>query len=229
MISQLKTLFYKEFYSYFNNITAYFTIAAYIIITLTSVFYIGNYFKIDNTNLISLFGPQPEILSLLIPAVCMPLWSEEYRSGTIEYLLTQPISYEILILGKYLASVAFGLIMLILTLPLAITSGVYIGLNLSTVICGYLGLILTLLVFSALCNLMSLLTSRAIVAYLSGFLIIRLLMALKFEQMMGINFEQNYQNIITGRISISSVIYFVSIIAIVLWTAIAYLSSKKKD
>ena len=128
-----------------------------------------------------------------------------------------------------MASVAFGLIMLILTLPLAITSGVYIGLNLSTVICGYLGLILTLLVFSALCNLMSLLTSRAIVAYLSGFLIIRLLMALKFEQMMGINFEQNYQNIITGRISISSVIYFVSIIAIVLWTAIAYLSSKKKD
>ncbi len=229
MISQLKTIFAKEFYSYFSNISAYFAVGVYVILTLASAFYFGDFFKIDNSNLISLFGPQPEILSLLIPAICMPLWSEEYRSGTIEFLLTQPVEYRVLIIGKYLASVAFCFIMLFLTLPIFITTAIYIGVNLGTVMCGYFGILLTILVFAALCNLMSLLSSRPLIAYLAGFLVIRVLMSFKFEHLSGLSFEQNYQNIITGRISLSSFIYFASIIILILWSEIACLTSQKKN
>ena len=106
MISQLKTIFAKEFYSYFSNISAYFAVGVYVILTLASAFYFGDFFKIDNSNLISLFGPQPEILSLLIPAICMPLWSEEYRSGTIEFLLTQPVEYRVILFYNAFSDIA---------------------------------------------------------------------------------------------------------------------------
>ena len=90
-------------------------------------------------------------------------------------------------------------------------------------------ILLTILVFAALCNLMSLLSSRPLIAYLAGFLVIRVLMSFKFEHLSGLSFEQNYQNIITGRISLSSFIYFASIIILILWSEIACLTSQKKN
>ena len=115
MFYQLRAVMQKEFAGYFRTPTAYIIIAVYLVLSMFATFYSAYFFAYDNSGLISFFTYQPEIFVVLMPAATMRLWADERRSGTIEFLLTQPVDYTAVVLGKFMAAAAFGLLMLALT------------------------------------------------------------------------------------------------------------------
>ena len=117
MIKQTLVIFNKELNSYFHTPLAYFLLGAYMFISMFATFYLGAFFDLNNTELFSFFYFQSDIFALLVPALTMKLWAEERRSGTLELLLTQPISYTSVVLGKFFSAWGFCLILLISTFP----------------------------------------------------------------------------------------------------------------
>ena len=122
--------FRKEFTSYFNGLTAYSVIAAYYVLSFFSALYLGDYFLRESDVMNAYFIMQPFILILIIPAITMRSWSDEIKSGTIELLLTQPITYFILVLAKYCAAFAFFLFLISLSLPFLLISNYFSVLDL---------------------------------------------------------------------------------------------------
>ena len=93
MTSLTTIVFKKELQDYFKGLMSCFIFAVYVGITLITTFYFGSFLDTNNTSLESFFRFQPEILAMIIPAVCMHLWTDEYRLGTIEFIMSQPVSY----------------------------------------------------------------------------------------------------------------------------------------
>ena len=108
----------KEFFSFFQTGLAYFIIGAYLVFINADDFFIWDrFFNLDNSRLFSFFYFQTDIFAILLPALTMRLWAEENKSGTVELLLTQPLGYKSIILGKFFAAWLFCLLMLVLTVP----------------------------------------------------------------------------------------------------------------
>lgn len=112
----------REFFGYFNSPVAYVILVIFLLATQGFCFFFGNFLESDNASLTnSFFMWQPWIFMVLVPAVGMKLWSEEYRLGTMELLMTMPINTWHSVVGKYLAAATVWLIALILNFPIVIT------------------------------------------------------------------------------------------------------------
>lgn len=115
-------VFKREFFAYFNSPVAYVILVIFLLLTQGLTFTFGNFLGGDDANLTSpFFSWHPWIYMVLAPAVGMRLWSEEHRLGTLELLMTMPISPWQSILGKFLAAAAMWAIALLLTFPIVIT------------------------------------------------------------------------------------------------------------
>lgn len=116
------TVFKREFFSYFNSPVAYVIMVIFLLITQGFTFFFGSFLDGNDASLTrSFFMWHPWIYMVLAPAVGMKLWSEEHRLGTLELLMTMPISPWQSILGKFLAAAALWAIALLLTFPIVIT------------------------------------------------------------------------------------------------------------
>ena len=115
-------VFKREFMSYFNSPVAYVILVIFLVLTQGLAFTFGNFLGGDDANLTGpFFTYHPWLYMVLAPAVGMKLWSEEHRLGTLELLVTMPISPWQAIVGKYLAAIAMWAIALVLTFPIVIT------------------------------------------------------------------------------------------------------------
>ncbi len=112
------TIFRREFNAYFNSPIAYIFIIAFLV--LNSGLFMTGFFLNGSADLRGFFGNLPFFLIFFIPAVSMRLWAEDKRTGTFELLMTLPLKASEVMLGKYLAALAFYLVALLGTLPLAI-------------------------------------------------------------------------------------------------------------
>jgi ABC-2 type transport system permease protein len=116
------TVFKREFFGYFNSPVAYVILFIFLVVVQAFGFFFGNLLETDNAALTQpFFMWHPWIYIVLVPAVGMRLWSEEQRLGTMELLMTMPISPWESILGKYLAAAFVWLIALVLTFPIVVT------------------------------------------------------------------------------------------------------------
>ena len=122
----VRTIAKRELLGYFASPVAYVFIVIFLLLTGFFTFMLGGFFERDDASLVAFFIYHPWIYLFLVPAVGMRLWSEERRSGTIELLLTFPITAWQAIVGKFLASWAFLGIALLLTFPIAWTAN-YLG------------------------------------------------------------------------------------------------------
>ena len=136
----LKTLFYKEFSSYFKSPLGY----VFLVIFLFGIGYLtfepgrGSFFLMRQADLSPFFGYIPWMFLFLIPAVSMRLWAEERKSGTIELLLTMPVTIKEATLAKFFASWAFIGVALMGTFPMVL-SAIYLGNpDLGVIFLGYL-------------------------------------------------------------------------------------------
>src|SRR5476649_2932325 len=116
----------RELGGYFTSPVAYVFLVIFLLLTGFFTFTVGNFFERGEASLVSFFTWHPWLYLFLVPAAGMRLWSEERRSGTMELLLTMPITPWQAIVGKFLASWLFLALALALTFPIVITVN-YLG------------------------------------------------------------------------------------------------------
>ena len=135
----VRTVFAREFKSYFDSPVAYVFLVAFLVLIGFLTFGVAMFYERRQADLTPFFFWHPWVYLLLVPAATMGLWAEERRNGTIELLLTLPITLGQALLGKFLAAWAFIGIALALTLPVVFTAGWLGSPDYGAVFCGYVG------------------------------------------------------------------------------------------
>jgi len=216
---QAKNIFWKEFMTYFLSPIAYIVISIFLLIT--GWFFFMVFFLYNQADLRDFFGLLPIIFSFVVPAVTMRLFSEELNIGSYEILLTLPVTSRDVILGKFLASVAFISAMLVPTLAYPITISFIGQLDWGPVAGGYIGAVLLGAAFSAIGLFASSLTRNQIIAFIIGLaicfaltLIDKMLFFLP-QSLLGIleylGADFHFQNISKGIIDTRDLLYFLSV------------------
>ncbi len=227
-------IFKKEFGTYFVSPIAYIVIAIFLLVT--GWFFFATFFILDQASLRNFFTMLPVIFSFIVPAVTMRLFSEELNVGSYETLLTLPVSYTEVILGKFSAAVAFIVAMLVPTFCYAITVAALGNLDWGPVVGGYMGAVLLGAAFAAIGLFASALTRNQIIAFIIGLaicfaltLIERMLHFLP-QSILGLlaylGADQHFQNISRGIVDSRDIVYFLSICFISLYGAHLALEEK---
>jgi ABC-2 type transport system permease protein len=162
------TVFKRELKAYFATPLAYVFIVIFLALAGAFTFFLGNFFERSQADLESFFIFHPWLYLFLVPAVAMRLWAEERRSGTIELLMTLPVTAFQAVLGKFLAAWLFAGIALALTFPIWLTVN-YLGQpDNGAIVIGYLGSWLMAGAFIAIGSCMSALTKNQVIAFVLG-------------------------------------------------------------
>ena len=162
----VRTIARRELASYFASPVAYVFLVIYLLLTGFFTFTVGAFFERGEASLISFFVWHPWLYLVLVPAVGMRLWSEERRAGTLELLLTLPVTAWQAILGKFLASWAFLAIALALTFPVVITVNLLGSPDNGIIVAGYLGSLLLAGAYLAISCMTSAMTRNQVVAFI---------------------------------------------------------------
>ena len=217
----------KEFKSYFDSPIAYIFITAFLL--LVNFLYLWTFFVAGQADMRPFFGFMPFVFLFLVPSISMRLWAEERKMGTLEILLTLPIREVDVVLGKFLASFLFLVVMLLMTFNVPLLVGFLGDPDWGTVICGYLGCLLLGSSYLAIGLFASALSENQIVAFIlaiaicTGMLIVGEAFFLilvpdflvpLFEYMgLGSHFESMGRGVVDTR----DVLYYLSIIGAFLY------------
>jgi len=224
-VRQVTHIFKKEFRVYFVSPIAYIVISIFLLVT--GWFFFSAFFLFNQATLRGFFGLLPITLSFLVPAITMRLFSEELNVGSYEILLTLPVTSLDVILGKFLAGLAFIGAMLIPTIAYPITVSFLGQLDWGPVAGGYIGALLLGAAFSSIGLFVSSLTRNQIIAFITGMaicfsltLIDKMLFFLPqsllgFLQYLGADFH--FQNISKGILDSRDILYFLSVSFIALY------------
>ncbi len=160
----------REINSYFSTPLAYIFIVCFLSLNGLFTFYLGNFYERGQADLLPFFGFHPWLYLFFIPALGMRLWAEERKIGTIELLLTLPITSFQAVLGKFLATWLFSGLSLLLTFPLWLTVN-YLGTPDNGVIAAaYLGSWLMAGAFTAIACCFSASTNNQVIAFILSLL-----------------------------------------------------------
>ena len=160
----------REFLGYFRTPLAYVFLAVFNAFAVSLAFFVGSFYESGVANLDRFFLYHPWLWAFLAPAAGARLWAEERRQGTLELLLTWPVTVWQAALGKFLAAWLFLAAALAMTLPMVATVAWLGDPDLGTIACGYLGSLLcggACLGVAAVC---SALTRSQVIAFVTGFL-----------------------------------------------------------
>lgn len=160
------TIAKRELSSYFTSPVAYVFLVIFLLLAGFLTFTAGAFFERGEASLASFFAWHPWVYLVLVPAVGMRLWAEERRAGTLELLLTLPVSPWQAILGKFLASWAFLAIALALTFPVLITVNVLGEPDNGAIAAGYLGSLFLAGAYLAITCLTSAMTRNQVIAFI---------------------------------------------------------------
>ena len=233
----------REMYGYFSTPVAYVFIVIFLFLTGIFTFYIGGFYERGQADLEPFFKFHPWLYLFLIPAISMRLWSEERKSGTIELLMTLPISVEEAVIGKFLAAWLFSGIALALTFPIWVTVN-YLGNPDNTVIfASYLGSFLMAGGFLAIGSCISALTKNQVIAFvisvvlcflfiLSGFPLVLDFFTGWAPQILvnaiaSLSFMTHFDSIQKGIIDFRDMVYFAVMIIFWLYANVVTIEAKK--
>lgn len=231
---QVMHIFKKEFNAYFVSPIAYIVIAVFLIVT--GWFFFMAFFLFNQASLRNFFTLLPVIYAFVIPAITMRLVSEELNIGSYEILLSMPVTYTDVVLGKFLASLGFVVAMLIPTLAYPLCVATIGDLDWGPVFGGYIGAVFLGAAFSAIGLFASALTRNQIIAFIIGMVIcftLTLIDKMLFflpRSLLGVltylGADFHFQNISKGIIDSRDIVYFVSICFIGLYGAHLVLQEK---
>jgi ABC-2 type transport system permease protein len=220
-------LFKKELMSYFNSPIAYIFIGVFLIVG--NWLFFNSFFLIGQASLRNYFSLLPWIFLFLSPAVTMRLWSEEKKSGTIEFLLTLPITDWQVVLAKFFGALTFLFITLLLSITLPITVATLGNLDLGPVIGSYLGALFLGGSYLALGLFISGLTKNQIIAFVLGLaacfgafivgadFVLASAPPMLAPVMKFLGLGSHFYNIAKGVIDTKDIIYYLSFIFLFLW------------
>src|SRR6185436_4670472 len=164
--SNIKAIAKRELGGYFSSPVAYVFIVIFLILTGFFTFMQGIFFERGQANLDSFFMWHPWLYLFLVPCVGMRLWAEERRVGTLELLLTKPITPWQAILGKFLASWIFLALALALTFPVYITVNYLGSPDKGIIIAAYLGSVLMAGAYLAISCMTSAMTRNQVISFI---------------------------------------------------------------
>jgi ABC-2 type transport system permease protein len=226
-MSGFAAIFRREFAAYFATPLALVFIVIFLAMAGVFTFYIGNFFGRGQADLQPFFLYHPWLYLFLIPAIAMRLWAEERNSGTIELLLTLPLPVSAIVLGKYLAALAFTGLALALTFPVWITVNYLGDPDNGVILAGYLGSLLMAGGFLAIGAALSALTSNQVIAFVLTVTVCFLFMVSGLPIVLdwvpelfglkslvaGLSMLSHFNAIIEGVIDFRDLLYFLSLIA----------------
>ena len=233
----------KELSSIAYNPLGWIVMITYIILSMISTLYGSNYFNNCNQNILIFFQAQPEIFLLIIPAIGINIWSAEKKGRTLELLLSQPISFQAMVLGKFFAFWIFCLLMLLPCIGLWITTGLLTNISLSMITINILAYTLAAGAFCALSLSVSFLASGTVAAFILALIACIFIKIINFTWIFellnisgeiftkvgqSLNFDYHFNSLLFGRLGFDNISYFITIIIFSLWFNINALAAGRR-
>ena len=233
----------RELGSYFGTPLAYVFIVIFLALTGALTFYLGGFLYTGQADLHPFFVYHPWLYLLLVPAVAMRLWAEERKTGTIENLMTLPVSTYEAVLGKFAAAWIFCGIALALTFPIWITVNVLGDPDNGVIVASYFASFVMAGSFLAIGSCMSALTKNQVIAFVIAatacflFTMSGLDLVLNFfrgwapdwlvDTVASLSFLTHFNAVTQGLIEARDIIFFVSLIAFWLFANVVLVDLKR--
>jgi ABC-2 type transport system permease protein len=235
----------REFGAYFATPLAVVFLVIFLVLAGAFSFYLGNFYETGQADLQAFFSFHPWLYLLLAPAVAMRLWAEERKAGTLELLLTLPLTAWQAVLGKFLAAWAFLGLALALTFPMWVTVAWLGEPDHGVIVASYLGSWLMAGAFLAVGGALSAATRSQVVAFILTVVVCLLFLLAGFplaldlvrgwapqglvDAVAGLSFLTHFQAITRGVLDLRDVVFFVLCIAAWLWATVLVIDMKKAD
>lgn len=235
----------REFRAYFATPLAIVFLTIFIALTGAFAFYVGGFFDRGQADLFPFFAYHPWLYLLLVPAVAMRMWAEERKTGTIELLMTLPVSPTEAILGKFFAAWAFIGLALILTFPMWITVNALGDPDNGVILTSYLGSFLMAGAFLAIGSFVSAMTRNQVIAFIlaatlsfvftmSGFEMIQnafksWLPDFVTQAIASMSVLAHFERITRGVLEAPTLVFFVSMIVFFLFATVVAVEQKKAE
>ncbi len=207
----IKALFLRELRSYFSTPVAYVFIVIFLLLMGTFTFYLGGFYERGQADLSGFFNYHPWLYLFLVPAISMRLWAEERKSGSVELLMTLPITAWQAVLGKFLAAWAFTGIALALTFPIWITVNYLGNPDNGAIFAAYIGSFLMAGSFLAIGSCLSAVTRNQVVAFVITIVVCFGFLLAGFPMVLDMFTGWAPQAVIDGVASLSFLTHFASI------------------
>ncbi|MDH3279613.1 MAG: ABC transporter permease subunit [Gammaproteobacteria bacterium] len=235
----------RELTGYFSTPIAYVFIIIFLFLSGIFAFYLGDFFGRGQADLVTFFNFHPWLYVFLIPALTMRLWAEERRGGTIELLLTLPVTMMEAVVGKFLATWIFTGIALALTFPMWLTVN-YLGEPDNGVIAAsYLGSFLMAGAFIAIGSCISALTRNQVIAFVVSLVVCLIFVLSGFPLVLdffagwapevivttisSFSFLTHFDGMSKGVVDLRDIVYFVTLIGFWLYANVILIELKKAD
>jgi len=244
-MNNLSVVMRRELASYFATPVAYVFIVIFLLMSSTFTFYLGGFYEREIADLEPFFRFHPWLYLFLVPAIGMRLWAEERKYGTVELLLTLPVTPTEAVLGKFLAAWLFVGLALILTFPIWLTVNVLGDPDNGVILAAYMGSWLMAGGFLAISACLSAATRNQVVAFILSvvvcflFLLSGLPMVLDLfrswlpqamvDAVANLSFLIHFSSISRGVIDLRDVLYFALVIGFWLLANRIVLELKKAD
>jgi ABC-2 type transport system permease protein len=236
-------IFKRELGAYFATPLATIFLVIFVALTGAFAFYVGHFFDRGQADLNTFFLFHPWLYLLLVPAIAMRLWAEERKIGTIELLMTLPITPWEAILGKFLAAWAFIGLALVLTFPMWITVNYLGNPDNGVILASYLGSFLMAGAFLAIGSCVSALTKNQVIAFIIAAAICFLLVMSGYELVLNslrawapsflvtavqsLSFLLHFEDITKGLVGLPTILFYLSLIAFALFANKIIIDLKK--
>jgi len=244
-MNNLTVVLKRELSSYFATPVAYVFIVIFLLMSAAFTFYLGGFYEREIADLNPFFTFHPWLYLFLVPAIGMRLWAEERKSGTVELLLTLPITATEAVLGKFLAAWLFVGLALLLTFPIWITVNLLGNPDNGVIVAAYLGSWLMAGGFLAISACLSAATRNQVVAFILSvvvcflFLLSGLPMVLELfrgwlpqamvDAIANLSFLMHFNSISRGVVDLRDLLYFALVIGFWLLANRIVLELKKAD
>jgi len=243
-LSNTGTIFRRELKSYFESPVAYVFMIVFLLLTGFLTFSVNGFYERRIADLDPFFFWHPWVYLLLVPAATMGLWAEERRTGTIELLLTMPLTMTQAIVGKFLAAWLFIAMCVLLTAIPMIGTVIYLGSpDPGAVVCGYLGSVLLAGAYVAVGMLASSLTRNQVISFVLALSACFVLLLAGWEPVTGffsrwapawvvnavaaLSFMPYFDAIKRGVVDLGDIAYYASVMVFMLTAAHITLEGRK--
>ncbi len=233
----------RELRSYFSTPLAYVFIVIFLAAVGAFTFYIGAFFERGQADLTPFFTFQPWLYLILIPAIAMRMWAEERKTGTIELLMTLPVSTFEAVLGKFLAAWFVTAIALAMTFPIWISVNLLGDPDNGLIVASYLGSWLMAGAILAVAACVSALNKNQVIAFIVGAAVCFLFLMSGVDLVLGafrawapdfvieliasLSFLTHFVAITQGVVDVRDVIYFVSLMVAAVYVNTVIVDLKK--
>lgn len=235
----------RELGGYFATPIAYVFLVIFVFLSGVFTFYLGNFFERGQADLLPFFTFHPWLYLVLVPALAMRLWAEERRGGTVELLLTLPVTVGQAVVGKFLAAWLFTAVAVACTVPIWMTVN-YLGEpDNGVVLAGYLGSLLMAGAFLAIGSCMSALTRNQVIAFVLAAVVSLLFVLSGFplvldsfsgwapeivvQAVSSFSFLSHFDAITKGVLDLRDVVYFLSLIVFWLFATALVVDLRKGE